>query len=1146
MFRRANIGLYSSVRNAIVYKGRIYVIYKKGSSDYNIYTSVYDTKGNLLDDTDRGLFLEVSPSIGGVNTFNTLKVEGNKIYCIGRSYASTSPTVIRSRIYLLIWDLVTNVITADFITPDMGVDQRVSSSTISRNTFDIYNGRLYFPMYYASSGGVHNVYLGSVGLDFTNQSLFEIGTITSAHTAPFWVKIDQGNIYLATRTTESGLINIKIIVYKVIDEDNITFVVYELPNELRKVPNDFQTKNGNFYFTAYEYDYDNFYIGVCSGFGEDIHWDNFCTLDGTLLVGDKVCVSEFIELEGIYIWEANLDLSSKKVQLLVDFSDSKVEDIEYIYPTDLFTDGNYVYAYSQSVFDSDWNDLEDVVFSSLEKKSFFKIPRKTTHQRTVPDGYIGVYTAEDLDNVRNDTTANYIQMANIDLSGYASWVPIGDSQQLFLGHYDGNNFTISNLTVVDKMFFGGLFANPRGAISIKNVRLSNVNISSGGSAGGIAGEAYGWSGAIPLIENCHVLSGQIMGVVVGGYNGDHIGGIVGYTSYANVEKCSSNCTISGRQHIGGIVGTHYGGDVEECFSLSSVTATFWNAGGLIAQFADGNIRNCYARGTVHSANRAGGLLGGDGADELCTIENCYFAGTVSADAGLIGGFAGYSSETSIRSNCYYDSDTTGLSGNNYGAEPKTTLEMKTKSTYVDWDFTTIWRKKVDQYPDFRPDIDINIGFKVPKFVLVREKTVPAGYTGVYTAEDLDNVRNNLSGKYIQMADIDLSDYNWIPLGNDSWFDGDYNGNYYKITGLSAPLFAWVESSHICNLTVMGDMTVSGNYHALLARSTWETLIENCVAIGSITTTHNNPLFVGLLIGSMDNETIVRKSYTQGTIDFSGNSDSIPVACGGFVGYISIGTNSSLLIEDCYSMVDLINYINYDKEIGGFAGWVHVLGSGNCQFVNCYSVGTLVGTSVKQGGFVGTNSSATFTSCYYDSEVSGQSDTGKGEPRTTTEMKTKSTYENWNFDTIWQINTNQYPDFISKTMNKILGTLTLGAGVDGVGSSGGRTSPKPSIPVAPLESHSLTLNLPFDMLVTEGYVSEYFLGGTINLTLPDIFTTSFNYELQELFNMSLTLVTPVTPSISHSHVFFEITIHESSTNIIPSMFSSSHTHILINK
>lgn len=34
--------------------------------------------------------------------------------------------------------------------------------------------------------------------------------------------------------------------------------------------------------------------------------------------------------------------------------------------------------------------------------------------------------------------------------------------------------------------------------------------------------------------------------------------------------------------------------------------------------------------------------------------------------------------------------------------------------------------------------------------------VPEGYTGVYTIDDLYAIRNNLSGKYILMNDIDLS------------------------------------------------------------------------------------------------------------------------------------------------------------------------------------------------------------------------------------------------------------------------------------------------------------------------------------------------------------------------------------------------------
>ena len=58
------------------------------------------------------------------------------------------------------------------------------------------------------------------------------------------------------------------------------------------------------------------------------------------------------------------------------------------------------------------------------------------HNTAVPEGYIGVYTIEDLYCVRNDLTANYILMNDIDLSeataeggdwnyGGRGWNPIG-------------------------------------------------------------------------------------------------------------------------------------------------------------------------------------------------------------------------------------------------------------------------------------------------------------------------------------------------------------------------------------------------------------------------------------------------------------------------------------------------------------------------------------------------------------------------------------------------------------------------------------------------------------------------------------------------------------------------------------------------
>ncbi len=73
------------------------------------------------------------------------------------------------------------------------------------------------------------------------------------------------------------------------------------------------------------------------------------------------------------------------------------------------------------------------------------------------------------------------------------------------------------------------------------------------------------------------------------------------------------------------------------------------------------------------------------------------------------------------------------------------------------------------------------------------KLDPKVFIKVCTPQDLDNVRNNLAGNYIQTCDIDLTGYNFEPIGEipdpdnpDTYiyFAGIYNGQGYKIIGFS--------------------------------------------------------------------------------------------------------------------------------------------------------------------------------------------------------------------------------------------------------------------------------------------------------------------------------------------------------------------------
>ena len=69
-------------------------------------------------------------------------------------------------------------------------------------------------------------------------------------------------------------------------------------------------------------------------------------------------------------------------------------------------------------------------------------------QDSVPEGWIGVYTPEDLDAIRNDLDGKYILMNDITFAdGDAPFTPIGSRQEPFTGQFDGNGYVIRGLVI---------------------------------------------------------------------------------------------------------------------------------------------------------------------------------------------------------------------------------------------------------------------------------------------------------------------------------------------------------------------------------------------------------------------------------------------------------------------------------------------------------------------------------------------------------------------------------------------------------------------------------------------------------------------------------------------------------------------------
>lgn len=136
-------------------------------------------------------------------------------------------------------------------------------------------------------------------------------------------------------------------------------------------------------------------------------------------------------------------------------------------------------------------------------------------------------------------------------------------------------------------------------------------------------------------------------------------------------------------------------------------------------------------------------------------------------------------------------------------------------------------------------------------------------------------------------------------------------------------------------------------------------------------------------------------------------DNLSKSSGGFVGEAWGPPEPVIVCKDCYAIGNSILSNPEEAESnGGFCGIAE-----DVLFEKCFSNGAVSG-GVNVGGFCGEDAgyysdgeehwSIQCIDCYYDSETSGQSDTGKGTPKTTAEMKTQSTFFGWNFVNTWKL------------------------------------------------------------------------------------------------------------------------------------------------
>ena len=164
--------------------------------------------------------------------------------------------------------------------------------------------------------------------------------------------------------------------------------------------------------------------------------------------------------------------------------------------------------------------------------------------------------------------------ADIDLAGI-NWVSVGQTGHgQFSGTFDGQNHTISNLTVTNGDDSGNCATGLFGWLAyatVKNVNISTATVSGHHNVGVIAGYLEGSS-----IDNCTVTGATVSCTHINeDADGDKCGGIVGYAGNDNnlVKDCTvSNTTISAGRDAGQVVGAAKPAKITGC-AANDVTVT---------------------------------------------------------------------------------------------------------------------------------------------------------------------------------------------------------------------------------------------------------------------------------------------------------------------------------------------------------------------------------------------------------------------------------------------------------------------------------------------------------------------------------------------------------------------------------------------
>ncbi|MEF2965693.1 S-layer homology domain-containing protein [Paenibacillus sp. M1] len=637
----------------------------------------------------------------------------------------------------------------------------------------------------------------------------------------------------------------------------------------------------------------------------------------------------------------------------------------------------------------------------------------------------------------------------------------------------------SSAKVFGNHYTGGLVGfNDRTGEITDSYATGNVT-ASGYDAGGLTGENAG------DIEFSYA-SGEVGGT----YN---VGGLAGNNAAGVINQSYAAGKVAGYSNIGGLIGTMHGGNLNDAYAIGDVNGSL-GVGGLIGQTIDlGVIKNSYASGYVSGINFVGGVIGHNSS---AYFLNIYWDADTTGQAAMCG--------SDPHSGC--------------GGNGLTTSQALTQANYTGWDFSNVWYMAGGATrPFLRSEWSAEIA-NAHQLQLIAlnldadyklAEDIDFGDTFVDGSSDMWATSGSSGGGFIPLGSTlnGWSSFTGSLDGQGRTITGLYiNGNVYPggNAGLFSSIYGEVSRLHLIDGQVTGgnrigllagDNGTSGriaDVHASgevtggifaaggligynvgsIGNSSWNGSVQGMSAVGGLVGWNNSGSVlnevsaigrvggisdIGGLVGN--NAGIINLSYadsnTSGTTivgglvgrNAAGAMVSQSFASGNITGSDSVGGLAGTNISNIFNSY-ATGSIQGSSNMGGLVGQ----NTGIIQ--NAYAVVTFSGGD-EIGGLVGLNIGLVGAS-FYNTETTGKSDTGKGEPLSTAAMKQSAAYgSGWNWGGLWGIQEGKsypflqgidaaaQPDIASPTVvdAMILGehpdqiALTLDEEVEASGGSG---------------------------------------------------------------------------------------------------------------